>query len=148
MNTWHQLDLGDAMLAEARLDDLRRAVAQTIGPDGAGVAAAHIVHSSPEGDLLWELVCRRDEASGRFVAVPVDPGILVLYGTGIRHGDQVEATVGGMAATALYHGPQGQYLGLDQVNLELPVELAGSGVVDVRLRVDGVDSNPVTIHIR
>jgi uncharacterized protein (TIGR03437 family) len=50
--------------------------------------------------------------------------------------------------TVLYHGPQGQYPGLDQVNLELPSALAGRGVVNVRRRVEGVDANPVTIHIR
>jgi uncharacterized protein (TIGR03437 family) len=86
--------------------------------------------------------------------VPLDVStntvVLSLYGTGIRFRstlDAVRVTIGGLPAAVLYAGAQGQYIGLDQVNVAVPRELAGRGVVNVVLSVAGVSSNPVTIAV-
>jgi len=49
------------------------------------------------------------------------------------------------AATILYAGPQGAIAGLDQVNVELPANLAGK--VDVVVTIDGHDSNALTLVV-
>jgi len=46
---------------------------------------------------------------------------LTLYGTGIRNRsslDNVAATIGGVNTTGLFAGPQGTFVGLDQVNVQ------------------------------
>jgi uncharacterized protein (TIGR03437 family) len=87
--------------------------------------------------------------------VPLDVStrtvVVSLYGTGIRlHSglSSVRAVIGGRPATVLYAGAQGQYLGLDQVNVAVPRELAGRGVVDIELSVDNVPANRVTIAVQ
>ena len=47
-----------------------------------------------------------------------------------------------------YAGLQGQYEGLDQVNVLLPRELAGRGLVDVTLTMDSKPANTVQVAIR
>jgi uncharacterized protein (TIGR03437 family) len=87
--------------------------------------------------------------------VPIDPGVdapvyLSFYGTGISGRSSmanVTVTIGGVSVPALYAGPQGQFPGLDQVNVPLPLSLHGAGVVNVTVTVDGVTSNPVQIQV-
>jgi uncharacterized protein (TIGR03437 family) len=80
--------------------------------------------------------------------IPVRAGTeiyLVLYGTGIRaHGPDVSALIAGRNVELLYAGPQGAFPGLDQVNLRVPLSVAGLGNVEIRLTVDGVAVNAVT----
>jgi len=48
----------------------------------------------------------------------------------------------------LYAGKNGaDFEGLDQVNIEIPPSLAGRGVVDLLLTIDGKTANPVTLRI-
>lgn len=73
---------------------------------------------------------------------------LVLYGTGIRRHslNPVIATIGGVAVPVLYAGAQGQFPGLDQVNIgPLPASLVNMGLVSVMLTVDGVPANTVQL---
>lgn len=86
---------------------------------------------------------------------PIDVGIdapvtLSLYATGVRGVpiDRVKVTIAGIEAPVLYAGPQGQYPGLDQVNVPLLLSLRGAGEVDVVLLVDGQPSNTVRIAIQ
>jgi uncharacterized protein (TIGR03437 family) len=79
---------------------------------------------------------------------PEDEVFLVLYGTGLRHGTTVTATIGGVPAPVLYSGAQGFFKGLDQVNLRVPRALAGRGEVNVVVTVDGVSANFVKVRIR
>ena len=48
----------------------------------------------------------------------------------------------------LYAGEQPSYPGLDQLNLEMPPSLRGSGEVQIVLTVDGQPANPVTVTVR
>lgn len=86
-------------------------------------------------------------------AVPIalgaeSPVVLTLWGTGIRHGSSVSCTIGGVDAPVLYAGAQGEFAGLDQVNVALPPALRGIGETDLILTVDGRPSNAVRIFIQ
>ena len=80
---------------------------------------------------------------------------LVLYGTGLRNLSSVANVTaavfnanGGTNVPVAYAGAQPSFDGLDQVNLTLPVNLSGSGAVNIVLTVDGQTSNVVTIDIQ
>ena len=92
-----------------------------------------------------------------FVPVTIDLApdsgqvFLILFGTGIRHltglGD-VAATIGGVPVPVLYAGEQGEFEGLDQVNLgPLPPELSGRGELSIELTVEGSTSNKTTVSL-
>ena len=92
-----------------------------------------------------------------FVPLPIDPGpesdqlFILLFGTGIRNNSglsAVSAQIGGAVSEVLYAGTQGDFAGLDQVNLRLPRSLAGRGVVDITLTVDGKQANKVQINVK
>jgi uncharacterized protein (TIGR03437 family) len=55
----------------------------------------------------------------------------------------VNVTIGGTPVEALYAGAQGDFFGLDQLNVRLPRTLAGRGEVDVTLKVAGRTANLV-----
>ncbi|HKQ77634.1 MAG TPA: M36 family metallopeptidase [Blastocatellia bacterium] len=90
------------------------------------------------------------------------PNILVLFGTGIRRApatnpndgngvaESVNITIDGRNANVLYAGSQGSLTGLDQVNVEMPAALAGSGPrrIEVVVTVNGVAANRVSIRIK
>ena len=89
-------------------------------------------------------------------SIPIDLGpesdqvFLLLFGTGIRgFTSEVGAAVGGESVPVLGALPQGQFVGLDQVNLgPLPRSLSGRGEVDITLTVDGLPANVVTVNIQ
>lgn len=68
---------------------------------------------------------------------------LTLYGTGIRGAQQANVTVkiGNVNAPVTYSGPQGQYAGLDQVNVSLPQSLTGRGQLVVTITANGQATN-------
>jgi uncharacterized protein (TIGR03437 family) len=71
-----------------------------------------------------------------------------LYGTGIRGAGTVQVYVAGQPAMVQFAGAQGQYQGLDQVNVAVPRGLVGMGEVSVYLVADGKVSNVTTINIQ
>ena len=76
---------------------------------------------------------------------------LMLFGTGIRgrsSTENVSVTIGGRRLAAEAAVAQGEYPGLDQVNVELPPDLAGAGLLDLLITADGVHSNRVRLLIR
>jgi hypothetical protein len=58
------------------------------------------------------------------------------------------ASVRKLAAFQPLFGAQGDFAGLDQVNIQIPRSLAGRGEVDLILTVDGVAANVVRISIK
>jgi uncharacterized protein (TIGR03437 family) len=79
-----------------------------------------------------------------------DVATLVLYATGIRNLDaskSVTVYLGGLRLPVLYAGAQGTYYGLDQINVNLPVQLRGAGKVNLRVEIGGLSSNTVTVNI-
>jgi uncharacterized protein (TIGR03437 family) len=80
------------------------------------------------------------------LGTPGDQVVLVLYATGLRNAKTVTATINGVAVPVAFYGAQGQYVGLDQINLgPLPSSLAGTGSVNVVITADGQPANTVTV---
>jgi len=128
----------------------------TANGNGRGVYAGQVVHVHGDGSQTIESSAAYDPARNSFVPNPVNLGppsdqvILVLYGTGIRHGIDgggVSAIVGG-ESVQVQTAAQATYPGLDQVNLQLPRTLAGSGTVNVIVTVEGRAANAVTVAIQ
>jgi len=128
---------------------------------GRGAAAAQCVRVKADRSQSTESVTMYDATLSRLVAKPIDLGadlgvdsdqvFLVLYGSGIRSRSAlsaVTATIGGVTVPVDFAGAQGQFIGLDQVNVRLPRALIGRGEVDVTLMVDGKPSNTVKINIK
>jgi uncharacterized protein (TIGR03437 family) len=125
--------------------------------NGQGVAAALALRVKSDGSQSYEPVAAYDPAQNKFVARPVDLGpesdqvVLVLFGTGLHHvspSTEVSVQIGGVEVPVLYAGPQGGFVGLDQINVSLTRNLIGRGEVDVVLVVDGKTANTVKVHIR
>jgi uncharacterized protein (TIGR03437 family) len=86
--------------------------------------------------------------SGRTIPLASAP-TLVLFLTGLRQRSDltnVKVFVGGQALQPDFAGPQGQFLGLDQVNVALPSSLP-RGTVTAQVLADGWASNPVTLTL-
>jgi len=129
----------------------------TADGSGRGLPAGVIFRIKADGTQLYEPVVRFDPAQNKFVAAPIDLGpstdlvFLILYVTGIRFRSSdaaVSGMIGGVSAQVLYSGAQGDFPGLDQVNLFMPQSLAGRGDVIVTLTVDGLPANNVQINIK
>jgi uncharacterized protein (TIGR03437 family) len=129
----------------------------TANANGQGVAAGVALRVKADGTQVFEPVARFDQAQGRYVAEPIDLGpateqvFLILFGTGMRFRSVLtatSATIGGVNAEVLFLGAQGGLVGLDQINLRVPRNLAGRGEVDVALTVDGKAANLVRVSFR
>ncbi len=125
--------------------------------DGQGVAAAVVLRVRANGEQIYEPVSRLDAATNKFVPAPIDLGpesdqlFLITFGTGMRFRSSLgasSASIGGVNAELLYAGPTGGFVGLDQNNIRIPRSLLGRGEVDVRVTLDGVQSNLVRIAIK
>ncbi len=122
--------------------------------NGKGIAAA-VVQRVRNGVSAYEQAATVNQ--GQIVAVPIDlrqptdEVYLMLYTTGVRYRSDlsnISATIGGVPARVVFAGSQGNFVGLDQVNLLVPRSLAGRGEVDVELRVDGQIANTVRASFR
>lgn len=90
---------------------------------------------------------------------PIDLGpetdevFLVLFGTGIRGRSSlasVRVTIDGVEAPVEYAGPQGEFAGLDQVNVKLPRALYGRNwdLLELLLTVHGQVANEAYLAFR
>ncbi|HZS08542.1 MAG TPA: hypothetical protein VFD58_27160 [Blastocatellia bacterium] len=92
---------------------------------------------------------------------PIPAGAyLVLFGTGIRHApdpdpadgngvaEVTQASFGVTPAQAAFAGPQGGFVGLDQINVQIPAGLSGKGQVNLAILVDGKAANTVQVLIQ
>jgi uncharacterized protein (TIGR03437 family) len=121
--------------------------------NGQGVPAAVLLRIRGDGSQSYESVARFDGNS--FVPVTIDFGpltdqlVLVLYGTGIRARQQINAKAGLYDANVLYAGELPGFAGLDQINVLLPRILAGTnGSELVWLTVDGKQTNTLIVKIK
>ncbi len=80
---------------------------------------------------------------------PFDPSSgnlrLVIFATGVRKATQVTATAGGRALTVESVMETPTMPGMDEVRVLVPADLRGVGMVELMIRADNRDSNPVTI---
>ena len=124
--------------------------------NGTGVAAATAVRIPAGHAENQEPVSVFECSASGCAAVPIDltagtTVYLTLYGTGIRNRSSlanVAVTINGVSVPVLYAGPQPDFAGLDQVNVELPSTLAGSGETNVVLTADRQTTNTVTVNLR
>ena len=122
----------------------------TANASGRGVAAAIAFRIEKDGSQTSVPVFR---CNGQMACVAerleiVDrPVYLSLYATGVRGGSSFRVSIGGTIIPVLFAGPQGQFAGLDQINVQLPSFLSGKGESDLVLLVDGDVSNAVRIGI-
>jgi len=128
----------------------------TSNASGSGVAAALWLRVQPDGAQTVYPVYTCGATAGSCTATPFDLGpaadqiFLELYGTGIRGcggAPAVTATIGGVSVPVAGEAAQGQYAGLDQVNLSVPRSLIASGEVNVVLTVSGKAANTVTVSV-
>lgn len=129
----------------------------TANASGQGLAAAVALRVRADGSISYEPITQFDPAQNRVVAVPIDLGpetdqvFLLLFGTGWRFRSalaNVSLTIGGLKTNVDYAGPQGDYVGLDQINARLSRNLIGRGEVDLALIVDGVTTNTVKVTFK
>ncbi len=129
----------------------------TADASGHGLPAAVVLRARNGLPQTFEPVARFDAATNRFVAMPIELGpetdqvFLLLFGTGLRFRSSlagVQVTLGGVSAEVSFAGSQGNFAGLDQLNVRVPRSLAGRGLVDVVLTVDGKAANVVRVQIR
>lgn len=101
----------------------------------------------------------RIEADGRqtFMApdspIVVDdrPVYLVLFGTGLHNRsslENVKVTIGGIAVAVEYAGPGGGVPGLDQINIRLTSALKAKTDDLLKLTVDGLIANVVSVNVQ
>jgi uncharacterized protein (TIGR03437 family) len=123
--------------------------------NGAGVAAALAESVMASGVItpLTVFSCQSGVAisclsSPLALGSSANTVYLSLYGTGIRGAGAVQVYIAGQPAKVDYWGAQGQYQGLDQLNVELPNSLAHMGEVSVYVVADGAVSNMTTVNIQ
>ena len=128
----------------------------TLDASGRGTAAAQTTFDG----ITYPSVANPD-GSERAVdpGTTARPNFLVMYGTGFRRAvatnpndangvaEAVTALIQGVPATVAYAGQAPPWMGLDQINIIIPPELAGLGQLQVRLLVNGRSSNTTTFTI-
>jgi uncharacterized protein (TIGR03437 family) len=118
--------------------------------DLLGPPAGSVLRVKASGERIYEPIADYDQTRRRFVPRPIDLGdatdsvYLILFGSGIR-GRSTQGAVSVKFAEfdspAIYAGPQGDFAGLDQVNVLIPRTLKGRGEVRLICSVDGILAN-------
>lgn len=113
--------------------------------DGRGVLAAEVVRVKADGSQSRETLMQLDSTTGKMNTKPIDLGpegervFLEIYLTGFRRAQDpnndgnlqelVTVVLGGDAVPVLYAGRQPQYVGLDQINIEIPRNMGVTGKI-------------------
>ncbi|MDQ3010208.1 MAG: hypothetical protein M3X11_05845, partial [Acidobacteriota bacterium] len=118
----------------------------TANASGTGTPAA-VLYRVRNGILTTESVSPQID-----LGPEGDVTVLVLYGTGIRKRSSLSAVtikIGGVNVGADFAGEAPGFMGLDQINTAvLPRSLAGKGMVNLELTVDGKTANVVTLNFK
>jgi uncharacterized protein (TIGR03437 family) len=129
----------------------------TANASGNGVPAAVLQRFRANGQQTFESLSQYNAAVGRFVTRPIDLGpegervFLILFMTGVRRADDangdgnlndnVRVLIGGDERTPLFVGRQPDFVGLDQINVEIPRNLIGRGIVNVSVTATGFNTS-------
>ncbi len=131
--------LGDATVVVTNEEGFR-----SIGTIEVKTGAPGIFTKSGDGTGEGEIVNAQTGASG-----PFDPTggelRLLIYTTGVRNASEVTARAGGHTLTVESVTESATRPGTDEVRVKVPAELRGAGPVDLFVRADDRDSNPVTL---
>jgi uncharacterized protein (TIGR03437 family) len=123
---------------------------------GGSAAAASAVRANPAGAQTPVAVFQCSGASA-CSPTPIDMGgegdivVVTFFGTGLRNNSSlanVKASIGGVDSPVVFAGAQGQFVGLDQANVQVPLSLRGRGELPVVFTIDGQTSNTVRINLR
>lgn len=125
--------------------------------NGMGAPAAVLFRQKANGQQSIEEL--NQVQGGVVVPKPIDLGpegdvvLVVAFGTGIRGRSNapnaVTCTIGGVNVEVPFAAAQGGLVGLDQLNIgPLPRSLAGRGLVNMVVTVDGRVANTVQLNIR
>ena len=117
--------------------------------NAAGLVAGYVVRVS-QGSQTVEPISDPIDLGPTGGSSPITQVYLCLFGTGIRGAPagQVSVHVQGIDAPVIYAGPQKQFAGLDQVNVLLPIELAGTGDVGIVLTAGEIQAPTVRVSIK
>jgi uncharacterized protein (TIGR03437 family) len=126
----------------------------TADSTGKGVAMARVIHVGVNGQESVALIYQCSGAT--CLSTPINLGVdtptyLELYGTGIRNElsiSNVSVTINGTSVPITFAGAQGGFLGLDQVDVAVPLSLRGTGETNLVLTVDGQIANTVRVNIQ
>jgi uncharacterized protein (TIGR03437 family) len=133
----------------------------TANANGQGVAAAIVVTTHANGSQSFTDAFSCGGTAG-CVPAPISLGsstdtvAIELFGTGLRHLSStaaLSATINNQALPVLFAGAQSTDPGLDQINVQLPQSLAGSGLVNLLTTIatgpgTTVPLNTVTLDIQ
>lgn len=134
IQTW----FGATQFVDIEIADVRPGLF-TVG--STGIVAANLLRVSSDGGRTVAGVVRVD-SQGNLVPDPVEFGpageqlYLLLYGTGLKgrlNAPETRVLINGRPFPVAYAGAQGEFPGLDQVNVLLHASLAGSGLVEIQL---------------
>ena len=146
----------DTVIAHGKLQVVSVAPALFAANSDGRDAAAALMQRISAGGSFSTTTSRLDSAQQRQVPQLLnlgsdsDQAFLLLFGTGFRGSapGSVTATIGGTPVDVLFAGPQGQFAGMDQVNLRLPRTLVGRGEMDVIVTVGDRRANIVRIAVQ
>ena len=123
---------------------------------GKGWAAATIQRVK-NGVSSYEQTLRYDAAQHQFTPLPIDLSApdeevyLLLYGTGTRYRTSlanVKVQIDGQNLPVTFANAQGQFAGVDQINVLLPRMLSGRGEINLTVVADGKAANTVKVKVK
>ena len=144
----------------------------TANSSGAGVPAGSVLRVLPSGAQIEEPLFQLDPATGVFTPRPInleaagERVFLILYLTGLgraidpnndsNFNEAIHVLPGGNEIVPAYAGAQGTFLGLDQINVEIPRSMIGRGAVNLAVnystlfasnvaRIEIAGTSPVSI---
>jgi uncharacterized protein (TIGR03437 family) len=142
----------------------------TADASGQGAPAGLLLRIKSSGEQVYESLVRFDPAQNRLVPAPIvrrvgEQLFLILFGSGLRYApdsdgneangvaERVEATLGNINAPVVYAGVAPGYVGLEQINIQIPDTAISNPNTIVTIRVRDVLnnsklSNSVTVFIQ
>ncbi|MEP7342393.1 MAG: Ig-like domain-containing protein [Acidobacteriota bacterium] len=135
----------------------------TANSNGSGVPAALILRASGL-QQRYEQLSQFSSAQGKWITKPIDMGpssdrlFLILYVSGVRQAaddnddgnqnEKIRVLIGGVEITPAYVAPQTQFVGLEQINVEIPRSLIGQRNLSVAVAaLDYGTSNVIDIEL-
>lgn len=142
----------------------------TADASGQGAPAGLLLRIKSTGEQVYESLVRFDPAQNRLIPAPIvrragEQLFLILFGSGLRYApnsdgndangvaERIEAIIGGVNAPVIYAGAAPGYVGLEQINVQIPDILMANPNTTVTIRVRDVlntlkQANSVTISIQ
>ncbi|HEX3282321.1 MAG TPA: lamin tail domain-containing protein [Pyrinomonadaceae bacterium] len=137
-------------------------------PEATEIGTAEVVITNPDGFPSKASVTTFRAAPGLFTLSgdglgdgvilnadtlergPFDPSggklRLIIFSTGVHHAATVSVTAGGRALAVESVARTPNLPGMDEIHVLVPADVRGAGKVQLVVRADGRDSNPITVE--